>query len=170
MSDYATMTLAELEAQLRSNADAGRLNPPDLYDWVGRKRRADYEDRQVAKAVDDERAGRSCAEGAVAYGEDARKMIESDLTRDRQDHRIGFFEAQGLIRLYARIAFRLAALALDDEARLIAGVLLDKGPDVLVLKTPDELTPEERREFRQYLADRRAEVDADERREEGRQR
>jgi hypothetical protein len=75
-----------------------------------------YETRQVDAAERDiVRAGRARGEAAASYMHDA-------LTMGRADNMADMWEELGLIRLYARIAFRLAAVAWangepDHEAR-----------------------------------------------------
>lgn len=65
----------------------------------------DYETRQVARAERDalHKFNDDAAEAARAYGLDVRKMIAYDSA---------YWDANGLIRLYARIAAHLAAKAL----------------------------------------------------------
>jgi hypothetical protein len=74
-----------------------------------------YETRQVdaaeARVV---RAGRARRDAAESYMRDALAMARADASRDDV-----YFESLGLVRLYARIAFRLAAVAwANGEPRL----------------------------------------------------
>lgn len=70
------------------------------------------ETAQVSRAQRDAMTRHGSARvAAAAFGEDVRRMQNSPTERDRD-----FWLATGLVRLYARIAFRLAAAAADSEA------------------------------------------------------
>jgi len=64
-----------------------------------------YETEQVNAAEREViRAGRTRSDAAASYMHDALAMAHADTS-------VWFFEPLGLVRLYARIAFRLAAVA-----------------------------------------------------------